>query len=187
MKKIVSSLVLLALAASLCTHAQSPRAASTGGNSPHETTSAVINGDRVTITYGRPYTKSPRTGEMRKIWGGLVPYGKAWRMGADEATLLITQKPIVLGGTEVPAGAYTLYMVPEESGASKLAISKALGGWGIPVDEKHDLARVDLTKSDTSSPVNQFTIAIQKNPSGGGVIKLSWENAEYSVPFTVGK
>ena len=188
MKKVVCTLVLLALTASLSTRAQqSPRAASTGGNSPHETTSAVVDGDRVTITYGRPYTKNPKTGEMRKIWGGLVPYGKAWRMGSDEATVLITQKPIVLGGTELPAGAYTLYMVPEESGASKLAISKALGGWGIPVDQKHDVARVDLEKSEASSPANQFTIAVQKNPSGGGVIKLTWEDTVYSVPFTVQK
>ncbi len=62
--------------------------------SPHETISAVIDGNRVTIVYGRPYTKNPRSGEVRKIWGGLVPYGKVWRTGADEATLLITQKPL---------------------------------------------------------------------------------------------
>jgi len=61
--------------------------------SPHETISMVIDGNRVTIVYGRPYTKDPKTGESRKIWGGLVPYGKIWRTGADEATLLITQKP----------------------------------------------------------------------------------------------
>src|SRR6516162_4322083 len=136
MNKLISSLAAAALAASLLSsYAQSsPRAASTGGNSPHETTSAVIDGNRVTITYGRPYTKSPKTGEVRKIWGGLVPYGQPWRMGADEATLLITQKPIELGGKTIPAGAYTLYMVPNESGASQLAISTRLGGWGVPVD-----------------------------------------------------
>ncbi len=189
MKKPLSLVISLAtFAAALCAQAQpATKAASTGGNSPHETTSAVVEGNRVTVTYGRPFTKSPKTGEVRKIWGGLVPYGKAWRMGSDEATLLITQRPIELGGTEVPAGAYTLYMIPEESGASKLAISKKIGQWGIPVDEKNDLARVDLAKAATASPVEQFTMAVQKNPSGGGVIKLSWENTEYSVPFTVKK
>src|SRR5689334_9877956 len=122
MKKLVSSCAILLLAVSaLAADAQSPRVNSTGGNSPHETTSAVIDNNRVTITYGRPYTKAPKTGEIRKIWGGLVPYGKAWRMGSDEATLLVTQQPIVLGGTELAAGAYTLYMVPEENGTAKLA------------------------------------------------------------------
>jgi|GEM_PF-112383 len=188
MKTFLSTMMALALAAGFSVQAQQPaRVNSTGGASPHETTSAVIDNNRVTITYGRPYTKAPKTGEVRKIWGELVPYGKAWRMGSDEATVLITQQPIVLGGTELAAGAYTLYMVPEENGVSKLAISKKLGAWGVPVDEKNDIARVDLTKAATSAPVNQFTMAVQKNPAGGGLIKLSWENAEYSVPFTLKK
>src|SRR5271170_7293354 len=83
--------------------------------SPHETTSAVIDGNRVTIVYGRPYTKDHKTGEMRKIWGGLVPYGEVWRTGADEATLLITQKPILFGDKVVPAGAYTIFTLPLEN------------------------------------------------------------------------
>ena len=155
--------------------------------SPHETLSSSINGNRVTITYGRPFAIKPGTTEVRKIWGGLVPYGEPWRMGADEATTLITQKPIVLGGTTVPAGAYTLYMVPSETGVSKLAISTGLGGWGIPVDTKHDLAQVDLTKTALDKPVDQFTMGIAKNPDGGGILKLSWESTQFSVAFTVAK
>ena len=155
--------------------------------SPHETLSSVIDGNRVTITYGRPFAVKPGTTEARKIWGGLVPYDKPWRMGADEATTLITQKPIVLGGTAIPAGVYTLYMVPSEAGVSKLAISTGLGGWGIPVDTKHDLAQVDLTKTALDKPVDQFTMGIDKNPAGGGVLKLSWESTAYSVAFTNAK
>jgi hypothetical protein len=166
---------------------QQKRAASTGGNSPHETTSAMIDGSRVTITYGRPFTNNPKTGEPRKIWGGLVPWDKAWRAGADEATLLITQQPLAFGDTTVPAGAYTLYVIPSESGTSKLAISKNLGGWGVPVNEKNDLARVDLKKESTDKPVDQFTMAVAKNPAGGGLIKLAWENTQFTAPFTVKK
>lgn len=124
---------------------------------------------------------------MRKIWGGLVPYGKPWRMGADEATVLITQQPLVFGDTTLPAGAYTLYMIPDEGGDSKLAFSTALGGWGIPVDESHDVARVALKKQDMDKAVDQFTMAVENNPSGGGVLKLMWEKTQYSVPFTVKK
>jgi hypothetical protein len=154
--------------------------------SPHETTSAVIDGNRVTIVYGRPYSKDPKSGEIRKIWGTLVPNGKAWRLGADEATLLITQKPIVFGTTTVPAGAYTLSMVPDENGG-KLAISKSLGAWGVPVDEKNDLARVDLTKESLDPPNDQLAVAVEKNPAGGGAIKIKWEGTQYSAPFTVNK
>jgi Protein of unknown function (DUF2911) len=155
--------------------------------SPHETISTVIDGSRVMIVYGRPYTKKPGTSEDRKIWGGLVPYGKVWRVGADEATLLITQKPIDMGGTTIPAGAHTLFMLPEESGSSKLIINNQLGQWGLQYDEKQDLARIDLTKEAVEKPVDQFTMAIAKNPDGGGVLKLMWENTQFSVPFTVQK
>jgi len=183
MKKLLSTLIITATAmvCALPVMAQQRRL------SPHETISAVINGNRLTVVYGRPYTKNPRSGEVRKIWGGLVPYGEPWRMGADEATLLITQQPIEMGGKMIPAGAYTLYMLPVENGTSQLAISTRIGGWGIPVDQSHDLARVDLKKEALDKPVDQFTMAVQRNASGGGVLKLMWENTEFSVPFTVQK
>ncbi|MDE3067061.1 MAG: DUF2911 domain-containing protein [Verrucomicrobiota bacterium] len=183
MKKLLSALVIttVAMSSALPALAQHRRL------SPHETISAVIDGDRITLTYGRPYTIKPGTTEVRKIWGGLVPYGKPWRMGADEATLLVTQRSIEVGGKTIPAGAYTLYMVPEESGASQLAFSTAIGGWGIPVNQSHDLARVNLQKEALDKPVDQFTMAVAKNPSGGGVLKLMWETTQFSVPFTVQK
>jgi len=183
MNKIISTLVITtaAMIGALPAMAQERHV------SPHETLGAVIDGNRVTITYGRPYTTKPGTTEARKIWGGLVPYGQPWRMGADEATTLITQKPIVLGGKTIPAGAYTLYMRPSETGTSQLVVSTALGGWGIPVDTTHDLAQVDLTKAALDKPVDQFTMGVDKNPAGGGLLKLSWESTQFSVPFTVAK
>ncbi len=155
--------------------------------SPHETIGKVVDGDRVTVIYGRPYAKDHKTGEERKIWGGLVPYGKVWRLGADEATLLITQQPIVLGGTTLPAGAYTLFMLPDEGGASKLIINKQIGQWGLQYDEKQDVARVDLKMETVDKPVEQFTMAVEKNPAGGGMLRLMWESMQFSVPFTVEK
>ncbi len=187
MTKSILTIIAATLVSSMPLLAQQKKAASTGGNSPHETTSAVIDGNRVTITYGRPFTKDPKTGEPRTIWGGLVPWDKAWRTGSDEATMLITQQPIVIGETTIPAGAYTLYTIPSGSGASKLAFGTKLGAWGVPVDEKNDLARVDLKKETLEKPLDQFNMAVVKNSSGGGVIKLMWENTQFSVPFTVKK
>jgi hypothetical protein len=188
MNNMKTSLILAALligATSLV--AQPKRAASTGGVSPHETISAVVDGDRVTLVYGRPYTKDPKSGEPRKIWGGLVPYGKVWRTGSDEATLLVTQKALVLGGTTVPAGAYTLFTLPNEDGTAKLIISKQIGQWGTQYDEGQDLARVDLKKDSLDAPLDQFAMSVGKNPSGGGIIKLMWESTQYSVAFSVQK
>jgi hypothetical protein len=159
--------------------------------SPHETISATIGGrggPRITITYGRPYTKHPRSGEMRTIWGGLVPWDKAWRLGADEATLLITQAPLKFGDTTIPAGAYTLYLVPSESGVTKLAFSSALGKWGDPVDETNDIARVVMDKHAIETSVDQLTLGVEGDPSGaGGLLKIAWEKTVFSAAFSVVK
>jgi hypothetical protein len=152
--------------------------------SPHDTISRTFDRtNRVTIYYGRPFSKDSKTGELRKIWGGLVPYGRVWRLGADEATLLITQQPIMIGSTEIPAGAHSLFMLPDESGASKLVINNQIGQWGLQYDEKQDLARVDLVKTSVDPQVDQLTIAVDSNPSGGGIIKITWEKTQFSVAF----
>src|SRR3954464_14790153 len=104
--------------------------------SPHDAAHATVDDAQIVIVYGRPYTKDPKSGEPRKIWGGLVPFGKVWRTGADEATLLITQQPITMGDTTIPAGAYTLYTLPNEDGSAKLIVNKQVGQWGTQYDEK---------------------------------------------------
>ena len=155
--------------------------------SPHETISKEIDGSRVMIVYGRPYEKDPKTGEPRKIWGDLVPFDKVWRTGSDEATILIAQKPLVFGETTIPAGAYALFTLPMADGGAKLIVSKQIGDWGAyTYDEKQDVARIDLKKETLSAPVDEFTMAIDKDGSGG-MLKLMWENTGYSVPFTVKK
>lgn len=182
MNKLKTLLVLAALVVSAL-----PLAAQTKRVSPHDTISAVIDGSRVTVTYGRPYTKDPRSGEARKIWGGLVPYGKVWRLGADEATTLITEKPLVMGDVTVPAGAYSLYLLPNEDGTAKLIVNKEIGQWGTKYEEKEDLARVDLKKDALDAPVDELALSITKNSSGGGLLKVSWESTQYSVAFNVQK
>ncbi len=181
-------LVALALAAAVPVFAQptavpKPRARV----SPHETISNVIDGNRVTIVYGRPYTKDPKSGEARKIWGGLVPFGKVWRTGSDEATMLVTEKALVIGGTTVPAGAYTIFTLPTETGASKLIINKQIGQWGETYDEKQDLARIDMKKDAPEAAVDQFTMSVDKDAASGGFVRMLWENSQFSVPFTVKK
>ena len=155
--------------------------------SPHETVNATVDDNQITVVYGRPYTKDPKSREARKIWGGLVPFGKTWRTGADEATLLTITKPIEMGSTTLPAGTYSLFTQPEEDGTARLIVNKQTGQWGTKYDEKQDFARVDLKKGTLDKPVDQFTIAIEKNPSGGGILKLMWEQTEYSANFSAKK
>ena len=185
MNQLKSLLIIAALIASAL-----PLLAQQKRTSPHETIGAVIDGTRVTVVYGRPYTKDPKTGEARKIWGGLVPYGKVWRTGADEATLLLVQNPIVIGETTLAAGAYTLWVLPNEDGSAKLIVNKQVGQWGVgrnSYDEKQDVMRVDLQKEALETPVDEFTMSVAKNPAGGGVIKMAWEKMQYSIAFTAAK
>jgi hypothetical protein len=203
MKNKFISTVILSVAALLCAAsvlAQGEKKKSGGQKqqagpnrtSPHETTYARIGADRktaslVSITYGRPFSAKGGKGEPRKIWGELVKWDKADRLGADEATLILLQDPIEIEGKKIPAGAHTLYIVPSESGVSKLAFSSNIGKWGIPVDETRDVARVTLKKEPMAQPVNQLTIAIENQPPATGVLKIMWENTQFSVPFTVQK
>ena len=195
MNLIRSTLVSLALASAASLSAQTAPTPATPApaqprprTSPHDTISARLDGNRVTVVYGRPYTKDPKTGQPRKIWGALVPAGKPWRTGADEATLLITQQPLDIGGTALPAGAYTLYTLLAEDGSAQLLINRKLGQWGAdPYDPTQEFAKVALTKEPLATQLDQFTMAVEKNPAGGGLLKLMWENTQFSVPFTVKK
>jgi hypothetical protein len=163
--------------------------------SPHETFSAFIKegstSNSVMIVYGRPFMKDPKSGEPRKIWGGVVPFDQVWRVGADEATLLITQQPLVMGGVEIPAGAVTLYAFPAADGSMKLVVNKRIGHWGYgysKTTEASELARIPMKKDSLEKPVDPFTILIESDPTGGGeILKLQWENTQYSVPFAVKK
>jgi hypothetical protein len=198
--KLRLALVLLVASTSSALFAQTPAAPAPAATtvappapprtrvSPHEVISLKVDGNRVTVIYGRPYSKDPKTGAIRKIWGELVPYGKVWRTGSDEATTLITQQAIDLGGTTVPAGTYTLFTVPLADGTARLVINRETGQWGVdPYHEANELARVDLKKDTLSTPLDQFVMALEKNPGGGGILKMAWETTQFSVPFTVKK
>ena len=115
--------------------------------------------------------------------GDLVPYGKVWRTGANEATTLTTETDLTIGGAKVPAGTYTLYTLPSE-GAWKLIINKQTGQWGTEYNQDQDLARVDMTKTALAVPVEQFTIALDQASNNSCDLMMEWEKTRVSVPVT---
>jgi hypothetical protein len=146
--------------------------------SPHETVSATIAGAKLSITYGRPYMKG------REIFGALVPWDRVWRTGADEATTLTTDKMLMFGNVHVSPGSVTLWTQPSQNGPWKLVINKETGQWGTAYNQANDLGRVDIKTETLSSPVEQFTIAIE--PAGnGGQITFSWATTKMIAPFGV--
>ena len=122
----------------------------------------------------------------RKIFGGLVPYGQVWRTGANSATSLKTDVDLTIGGAAVPAGSYTLYTIPSETGW-KLIINKQTGQWGTDYDEKQDLARVDMKVAKNATPTEQFTISLDKTGAGSATLKLDWASTTASVSIVARK
>jgi hypothetical protein len=135
------------------------------------------DGKTVHIDYSRPSVNG------RKIYGGLVPYDKEWRTGANEATTFVANTSLEIGGTKVPAGNYTLFTVPSQKQWT-LIISKKTGEWGIPYPGKsEDLVRVPMRSEELSTPVEQFTISFERTAPEACTLRLDWETtrAEVSV------
>jgi hypothetical protein len=145
--------------------------------SPRDTTRATIGQAALLVDYGRPSKRG------RVIFGGLEPWGRVWRTGANEATQLETNRALVFAGKTVPAGKYTIWTLLSET-EPMLIISKQTGQWGTAYDQSQDLVRVPMRLTRLSTPVEQFTIAIEPQASGG-LLRMSWDTSEFSIPFTV--
>ena len=173
MRIITRRILLVSVALSLCTIAWAQRI------SPHESTSGVIAGKKITVEYGRPYKKG------RKIFGGLEPFGKVWRTGADEATTLTTEADLMVGGIHVPAGAYSLFTIPED-GKWTLVLNKTAKQWGaFDYDESQDLGRTAMKVSNLDSPLEQLTITIEPTSGNNGVLKVAWDQTAASADIVV--
>ncbi len=151
------------------------------------TAEVTLSGHKITIDYSRPKMGDPKTGQPRKIFGGLVPYDQPWRTGANEATSLKTDADLDIGGAKVPAGSYTLYTLPKADSWT-LIISKKTGQWGIPYPgEGEDLARVPMKVGRSEKTVDPFTISFDKKSGTEAVLHLAWENTDASVPVKLKK
>lgn len=150
-----------------------------GQTSPRDTVRATIGAAQLLIDYGRPSVRG------RTVWGGtLVPHGAIWRTGANQATHLRTSSDLMIGGTHVPAGTYTLYTWPTAQG-TQLVVNKQTGQWGTEYAQAQDLARIPMTTTELPSPVEQFTFEIVPNGTTGGTIRMAWGTLRHEVPFTI--
>ena len=140
---------------------------------------ADVGGSRISVEYGSPSKRG------RVIWGTLVPWGRWWMPGADEATTFTTSKPIAFGNLSVPAGDYTIYTQPSES-TFQLIVNKETGVFHTVYRAEQDLGHVEMQRSAPASPAEQLTFVIDAR-DGGGALKLIWDDREYVAPFVVGR
>ncbi len=145
--------------------------------SPRDTARATIHGANILIDYGRPSARG------RKVFGGVVPWGVVWRLGANAATQLITDKPLLFGKTTVAPGTYSLFALPSQ-GTWQLIINTQHGQWGTVYDQTKDLARLPLKTERLDQPVERFGVHIVAR-GNSGVLEFEWENTKASLPFDV--
>ncbi len=140
------------------------------------------DGKTIKVDYSSPRINDPKTGQPRKIFGGLVPYGEVWRTGANEATSFVTDTNLTVGDKEVPASSYTIFTIPNQDKWT-LIVNKKTGEWGIPYKyESDELLRTDMNVGKPDATVQNFTIDF--NQEGGScTMRLSWENTQASVKF----
>ena len=155
------------------------------GGSPHVRAAFTVDGANITLEYGRPSVKG------RVIFGpdGLHKPGVVWRMGADEATTMKTDRDLMFGSVHLPAGTYTLFALPLAGGTpaepgGKLIISRQTGQWGTQYDEKQDFARIDANVSILPEPVETLTLEIVDTPAGAKFV-MTFAKLRAEGPFVV--
>ena len=170
MKKLslVHSLTLF-LFGMLCSFSLSAQNNAASRPSPAATATGKVGAATVTVNYSSPAVKG------RTIWGELVPYGKVWRAGANEATTFEIDKPVTVEGKTLAAGKYALFTIPGEKEWT-IIFNKVASQWGAyKYDEKQDALRVTVTPRKGT-----FTESLKYNVDKNGLV-LNWENLEVPV------
>jgi len=138
--------------------------------SPRDSAGGKIGKTTISINYGSPSVKG------RVIWGDLVPYGKVWRAGANEATTFTTDQLIKVEGKDLPAGTYGFFVIPGEKEWT-IIFNRTAKQWGAyEYKEKDDVLRVTV-KSQKSPGMNE-RLVYKINTNG---FSLLWKNLEVPV------
>ena len=130
----------------------------------------------ITINYHRPLVKG------RKIWDGLVPYGKVWRAGANENTTISFSDPVMIEGKPLDKGTYGLHMIPTADEWT-IIFSKNSTSWGaFTYDQAEDALRVNV-KPSAAAMHDALTYDFDQLQPDAAVVELEWEKV--AVPFKV--
>ena len=176
MRKIIGLCTMLVLIVGVLALAARQQDKSKRPSPQEKAQCALPDGKNITTGYSSPRMKG------RKIFApdGLVPFGKVWRAGANEATTFVTTADLTAGGKEIPAGSYTLFVVPNADKWT-LIVNKKTGEWGVPYKyESDELDRIDMQVSQLPSPLEDFTIAYGQS-GDACTLQMDWATTRASV------
>lgn len=158
--------------------------AMTKQHSPEETINFISEGVTFTIFYNRPYKKK------RVIFGDLVPFGQVWRTGANEATTFTTNKDILVDGTTLKAGTYTLWTIPDKD-SWKVIFNGDTYDWGISIidgnpsrDPEYDALIIEVPILPLLTTVEQFSIYFEE-ANDFTIMYLAWDRTAIAIPLKV--
>jgi hypothetical protein len=140
--------------------------------SPRDSVSGTVGGAKIKIWYGSPSVNG------RKVFGGLEPWGKVYRAGANEATTFTTSKDIKVEGETLPAGTYAFFVIPTENGKWTVIFNKTAKQWGaFKYDQSKDQLRV-MVEPKTTAMHERMVYLINKNG-----FSMNWDIT--SIPVSI--
>ena len=129
------------------------------------------------VTYSRPAKNG------REVFGKLIPYGKVWRTGANEATEIKFYQEVEVGGKQVKAGTYSLFTIPGEKEWT-LILNNDLDYWGAySYNTKNDVVRITAPTTVANNVLENFTIQFESKGEKQGTMKLAWDKTVVEVPL----
>lgn len=149
-------------------------------SSPKSDVEQMVGLTNVEVVYARPSKKG------RLVYGELVPYGKIWRTGANENTIVTFSDDVVIDGKTLPKGSYALYTVPKAD-AWELIFYKDTKNWGLPAqwDDNQVVLRTKVTPVNLTKEVEFFSIAVNPLDDNNGELVLQWERTAVPLKFAV--
>jgi hypothetical protein len=144
--------------------------------SPKASVMQTVGLTDVTVSYSRPGVKG------REVWGKLVPYGKVWRAGADEATKITFSTDVMIEGKKLSEGTYSFFAIPGEKEWT-LIFNKVADQWGaFEYNEAEDVLRVKV-KPQTNGFQEWLSYSFLKKSDTSSVLELEWEKLK--IPFEI--
>ncbi len=146
--------------------------------SQHATVKQRVGLTDVEIDYSRPNKNN------REIFGGLVPYGKLWRTGANAVTKITFSKPVALGGKQIPAGEYALFTIPTADEWTIIISKDAKVQSAADYKQENDAARITAKPEPNPNTVETFTISLGDVKGASATLNFLWDKTRVPVKLT---
>lgn len=172
MKRFPLVIVMLSLALPVMAQVRYPRP------SPNASVSQTVGLTDVEIVYSRPSKRG------REIFGGLVPYGRVWRTGANEPTVIRFSDEVTINGQPLPAGSYSLHSIPGEEQWTLIFNRNADRSGGYSYDPAQDALRLEVRPRPSDHPHEVMTFSFPRVTADSAEVVLAWDDR--MVPFTIG-